>query len=261
MHMRYLVFLLVLAAAAGLSGCGYAPQTISSLPHASGAPDDERLIGFWQMNVRADFGEHGAVHSAFYIQVWRPEEGNLSVLGIWASADTSNDPEWVKAHAHASSVDGQSYYNLRLVSGNTVYYCTLIDCRDEVLLADFQTGEFKAEVDTEREERTDKPESRFVILRAEISDQDQLFLYFMNPYVVRDLASKGHVRGRSFGGCDGFCGYDVLDLSQDELVNLLRTVGAAKLFFSKGVGPFYRVGAEVKWVDAQKLREVWDYFR
>lgn len=245
---RCQVFLLIAITVA--SGCSGAPQTVTGLPAASEMPIDERFIGFWQMNFSAANGSEPI--GTFHIQLWPIEEHRMAILAQYSPL-REQDPEWLRAEAYASSVNGQVYYSLQLIAGNSWYYCTLVDCAETVIRDD-------GSKQGEREQGT-----RFVLMRAELTDKDdkdQLFLHFMNPLIVKDLAEAGRVKARWSSGCGEWCHLHILDLSQEELLSLVQRADSEQLFFSRGIGPFNRVGEGVEWIDEEALNEMWtDDFR
>jgi hypothetical protein len=198
------------------------------------------MNGFWQMFFvvgRADQGEENndeeikdaIAIGSLHLQIWPRENGLLSVLGIRSSAPNDDKPvSWVQADAHASEIDGEVYYNLKLRAVDRDFYSISEH-------EDFAGFRFDQEI-----------EQRFIILRANLSDEDKLFLHFMNPYVLRDLIKKGRISGLSADCSEGCGSFSVVDASRDELVGLIRELGSERLFIATGLGPFHRAEIDAK---------------
>jgi hypothetical protein len=224
MRAALLMFLLPALLLSARSGV---PQSRSDLSEPGETAYDERLIGFWHGVGPADDDMVGA-----YVEIAPTEDGRLSVVGSLAPIRTSAEDEpitlWVEAIGHASRLDGSTYYNLRLITG-TGYDLYFSPAEGQ------QAG--------------------FVILQADVSAEDQLFLRFMSPRTLAPLIEDSTVRGRSLS-CGDFCGYILLDVSRQELIDLIRSITPEKLF-PVDLGPFQRINLRDEAMDFGKWYEAW----
>ena len=196
-----LVFLLV---GLTLSACGGPPESRVALSEPGETPYDERLVGIWYaIDKNTD---------TFYLHISpRKETAYLDVVGIFAGFGESDPVRWIRATAHASKIDGRTYYNVQRVAGAGVDYTA--------------PGEGPG----------------FIVVRADVTGQDAFSLSFMSwpgdgnlisDYPLRDSIKKGRVRGREVEGKykDEKVPYLMLDLSRPELVELIREVTPERLF-------------------------------
>ena len=190
-----------------LSACGAPPESPVALSEPGETAYDERLPGNWY------FAEKDG---AFHLHIAPRDEGALlDVIGASVDYDDGDPVQWIKATAHASVIDGETYYNVMRVAGAGFDY----------------TAEGEA--------------PGYITLGTELSDDGGLTLCFMGGLwgsklndLIKEDRAKGHeVKGR-YG--DQKVGYIVLDLSRPELVALIREVSSEKLF-SCEVGPFRRL--------------------
>ena len=159
---------------------------------------DERLVGNWYW---AD--KEGGWYLRWYLHIApRKETATLEVIGIGVGYKDGDPVRWIRAIAHASEIDGETYYNVQRVAGAGFDY-------------------------TAEGERPG-----FIILRTEISEDGTLTLWFMDNDIVKTLIKEGRAKGRKVEG--DYKGekvpYRVLDISWPELIALIRKVTPEKLF-------------------------------
>ena len=128
------------------------------------------------------------------------ETVSLNVVGIGVFPMV----EWHLAAAYASEIDGQTYYNVKRFAGFGEDYTA--------------PGESPG----------------FIIVRADVTEEDTLILRFMDPRVLDRLVKKGRARGRvveiKHKSIHLAKEYLILDLSRPELIALIREVTPEKLF-------------------------------
>ncbi len=189
-----------------LAACSGPLESRIALSEPGAAAYDERLVGNW---YSAEKGGGWYLHIAP-----RKETASLEVIGIGVGFKEGDPVRWNRTIAHASAIDGKTYYNVRRVAGAGFDY-------------------------TAEGERPG-----FIILRTEFSEDGTLTLWFMDEDIVRNLIKEG--RGRKVAG--DYKGeevpYRVLDMSRPELVALIRKVTPEKLFRCD-VGPFRRLAPTV----------------
>ena len=195
--MRRPAALIFLLAGLALSACSGPPESRVALSEPGEAAYDERLVGIW---YGIDWKE------AIYLHIApQKETAYLDVVGISAVFKKGDPVRWLRARAHASEIDGQTYYNVQRFAGAGFDYTA--------------PGESPG----------------FIIVRADVSQEDTLILRFMgwpNGDPLGDPVKKGRVRGREVEGKykDEKVPYRMLDLSRPELIALIREVTPAKLF-------------------------------
>ncbi len=187
-----------------LAACGGPPESRVALSEPGAAAYDARLPGNWYFA-----NDRGAV----YLQIApRKEAATLEVIGIRVGYKDDDPVRWIRAIAHASAIDGKTYYNVRRVAGAGFDY-------------------------TAEGERPG-----FIILRTEFSEDGTLTLWFMDEDIVRNVVKEDRKVAGNYKGEE--VPYDVLDISQPELVALIREVTPKKLFRCE-VGPFRRLAPTV----------------
>ncbi len=184
---RILVSGLVLS----LAACGGPPESRVALSEPGGAAYDQRLAGIWY---------HVEKTEAFFLHI-TPRNERLDVVAVAFGYEKGNPARWLRATAHASKIDGRTYYNVKRAVG---------------VGDDYGTAE---------------EEPGFIILQAEISADDALNLCFTHERTLEDLINGG-LSGREVKG--DYKGEEVpyllLDLSRSELISLLRETTPEKLF-------------------------------
>ncbi len=193
-----------------LAACSGPPESRVALSEPGETAYDQRLAGIWYSTKGGE---------AIYLHISpRKETALLDVVGIWAVYRESDPVRWLRATAHASEIDGVTYYNVKRVAGAGFDYTA--------------PGESPG----------------FIVVRADVTGQDALSLSFMrrpsSGYALKDSVKKRRVRGREVKGRHGNeeVPYLVLDLSRPELVALIREATPAKIF--KDVVRFHRVKPE-----------------
>ena len=226
MRCRYFVSLVPFLL---LSACIGMPQSQSALSAPGEADYDPRLIGSWVGVLRG----HDTKGVLALFEIAPRKDGLVSVAALWSQAGAAPERQvdwvqWVGAIGHASNLDGRTYYNLRLVSGNLE------------ILPDAASAE------------SDAPPS-YVILQAEIDPGDRLFLRFMAPKAVDRWIKEGSVRGHTVS-CGEYCEYSKLQLSRSELIALVRKADPDELW-TAALGPFHRVDSGIAAIDFRAWSE------
>jgi len=183
-----------------LAACGVPPESRVALAEPGETAYGQRLAGIW-------YWTDGEGEGAWYLHISpKGETAFLDVVGIGAvfqEGDKKIEPvRWLRATAHASEIDGVTYYNVKRVAGAGFDYTA--------------PGESPG----------------FIVVRTEITGQDALSLRFMRwpstGVALKDSVKKGReVEGRHG---DEEVPYRVLDLSRPELVALIRQATPAKIF-------------------------------
>lgn len=231
-------------AALVLSACTGMPQSRAALSEPGEVPYDGRLVGYWQTFVA---GEKDEV-LAWRLMIAPGGDGTLDIASVMVAnfhngignVSEENPPvEWLAATAHAAEIDGRTYYNLKSHTG--------VGGRNDSFKFLYRGGE--------SQEGTEREDAGFVFLRAEVTAEDKLVLYFMNPYPVRNLIKKEQVPGRILN-CGGWCQYPLLTVPRPELIALVRELTPEKLF-PLGFGPFHRIGPNMADIDFEQWIEEW----
>ncbi|MCH8197489.1 MAG: hypothetical protein IH904_05350 [Proteobacteria bacterium] len=187
--MRRRVALVFLLLGLTLSACGGPPESRVALSEPGKTAYDERLVGIW---YRTDGKK------AIYLHISRRKEtAYLEVVGIFVVYNEADPVLWLRATAHASEIDGKTYYNVKRVVGAGFDYTA--------------PGESPG----------------FIIARADVPEQDTLLLRFMGWSFGESNFHKNkktRVKGRRFEGKykDTNVPYRMLDLSRPELIALIR---------------------------------------
>ncbi|MCH8197490.1 MAG: hypothetical protein IH904_05355 [Proteobacteria bacterium] len=139
--MRHRVALVFLLVGLTLSACSGPPESRVALSEPGETAYDERLVGIWYSISRT---------LAIYLHISRRKEtAYLDVVGFAAVYKKADPVRWLRARAHASEIDGETYYNVKRVAGAGFDYTA--------------PGESPG----------------FIIARADVSEQDTLSLRFM----------------------------------------------------------------------------------
>lgn len=201
--MRYLIT--ALFATVLLGACDGPADFRSPLSEPGAAPYDERLIGEWYALdedeegialLVIEAGEEGLLDAAVSYMSVRP--GDTGFAGL----------AWFNRTAYASVIDGQTYYNTRLVEGGLIAKDVGEPIRTEggPLLPP-------------------NPELGYWIMRADIGDDGVLVLQVLTETLLK---------ARNFPSreidCGEDCGFTVYDLSPAELADLIRTEPDEDLF-------------------------------
>lgn len=209
-------FLACLALGLALSACVAPPESRVGLSEPGETAYDPRLVGLWALAVAGPEGRGQG-----YLLDIAAGDDVLDITGIGVGYGGGEPVRWFGARAHASEIDGRTYYNVQRVAGAG---------------ADW-TGPGE--------------EPGFIIVRLRLAEDGGLFISVLDPQILAGLTAEALVgvieEGRSWGrevegsyrGDD--VGYLFLDLSRPELVALIRKVTPEKLFTGE-VGPFLRLG-------------------
>lgn len=196
--MRPLVVFAALLVGLALSACFGPPESTVALSEPGETAYDARLLGDWYY-MEGD-NEGLRLHIAP-----GEEDGVLDIVGVMLDWNTSDPVRWLRATAHASEIDGRTYYNVKRRAGVGDDYSA------------------------------DEPPG-FIILRAEPGDDGSLSLRFMDSALLDGLIDEGRVKGRTAAGRyeDTDVEYVKLDVSRRDLVALIREFPPEKLFDDPG---------------------------
>jgi hypothetical protein len=216
--MRRLLAIPALAAALLLAACDAPAEFRSPLSEPGSAPYDQRLIGRW-------YAIDGSGDEPLLLLVIEPGaegglEGGLSFSHLEAGGDGEAGFAWFQATAHASVIDGDTYYNAQLVDGGLVEKTVGADPKIEGV------DQFSAGV-----------EHGYMILRAEVAADGMLTLRILSEQIPNERQLAAHEVK-----CGDDCAFKLFDLSPEELAALIRSEDRAALFAIE-FGPFSRIGA------------------
>jgi hypothetical protein len=215
--MKRLFFLPALTVAVVvLAGCDSPANVSSSISEPGLASYDERLVGTWYMIGR--FVPDERLRAAGTLTVSPGKDGIIDVAGVLALSEMgsySNEENedrkvsagfaWIRWAAHASVIDGETYFNARNV--DTTFF-------------EKKTGEPPEVI--EDDPLDSHPERGYWIIRAEISEDDLLTLHILWERDL-DIASRKVTCGEK-------CSFKVYDLSSEELVAVIRAAEPGELF-------------------------------
>ncbi|MEE8275053.1 MAG: hypothetical protein V3R88_10335 [Alphaproteobacteria bacterium] len=196
--MRPLVAFAALLVGLALSACFGPPESVVALSEPGETAYDARLLGDWHYMEGDTEG--------FRLHIAPGEEdGVLDIVGVMLDWNTSDPVRWLRATAHASEIDGRTYYNVKRLAGVGDDYSA------------------------------DEPPG-FAIMRTEIGDDGSLSLRFMDLDFMAKLVDKGRLKGRIIEGHSKGDDptYLMLDVSRQELIALIREFPSEKLFGDPG---------------------------
>ncbi len=181
--------------ALSLAACGAPPESRVALSEPGEAAYDERLAGKW-------YWAEGDV--AFYLHITPGRDSALlDVLGVVAGYADGESVRLLQAVAHASEIDGETYYNVKRVAGAD----------------DTAEGE----------------QPGYILLRVEFEQDGKLALCFLGDVggrAINDLVDEGRIKGRKVKG--DYQGektpYSVIDMPRSELIAPIREAGPDRLF-------------------------------
>lgn len=211
--MNRMLIVPALFAAVVLAACTYPAEVSSPISEPGLASYDERLVGTWYI-IGGDEKEVGAAT----LTAVPGRDGSIDVAGVWVGSEMGFYPNegnedrkagaefaWMRWAAHASVIDGETYFNARIV--------------DSAFFAK-KTGE-PPEIG-EDDHFVPHPERGYWIMRAEIGEDDLLTLHVLWDDNL-GLASREVACGEE-------CSFKVHDLSSDELAAALRAAEPGELF-------------------------------
>lgn len=196
--MKSLAAIATLLVGLALSACEGPPESAVALSEPGETPYDKRLLGDWYYLEGDNLG--------FRLHIGSGEDGDiLDVVGVIMGWGSPDPVRWIRATAHASEVDGRTYYNVKRLAG----------------VGDDYTG--------------DEPPG-FIIMRAEPGDDGTLSLQIMNDTLLGRLDREGRLKARDVKGRykDEDVSYTLLDVSRPELIALIREFPPEKLFGDPG---------------------------
>lgn len=210
-----------------LGGCTPLPPEFTNPVGPVGTTSyDIRLLGGWYWKPQAE-----QAHT-YALQIAGAERDTLDIVATWTTleADDGSVTEyqsWIRATAHATRVGGELYYSVRRENGVGSDYTA------------------------------DGEKPGYVILRAEIREDDSLVLHFMDsPFVIDRLVESGRLKGRQvecIKNCemklnfvqsmDGRTArYMLVDAQQGEIKFLIQSL-PREVLFGDTFGPFRRYRA------------------
>lgn len=195
-NMRRPAAVVFFLAGLALAACGAPPESRVALSEPGETAYDQRLAGIW-------YWTDGAGEGAWYLHISpQGKTALLDVVGVGAVFDEGAPVRWLRATAHASAIDGVTYYNVKRVAGVGFDYTA--------------PGESPG----------------FIVVRADVSGQDALSLNFMRWDPPGDSVKDSVKKSREVKGRHGNedVPYYVLDLSRPELVALIGQAAPAKIF-------------------------------
>jgi hypothetical protein len=211
--MKRLLLPALTVAVVVLAGCDPPANVSSPISEPGLASYDERLVGTWYIIGRDELRGEAAT-----LTVAPGKDGFLDVAGVWVFSrmgfypDEGNEDReagvafaWMRWTAHASVIDGETYFNARLV---------------DTAFLEKKTGEPPEVIEDDPFDF--HPERGYWIIRAEISEDDLLTLHFLWEDDL-DIASRKVTCGEK-------CSFKVYDLSSEELVAAIRAAEPDELF-------------------------------
>ena len=198
-----------------LAACTAPPNSVHPLAPADGTGGDDRLPGAW-------YGVGDDPDELIVISIGRGEgDAEYAVFALIANGTKTDGPvAWVRGTAHASILDGATYYNLRITEN--------------------------------AKHGPDSQAAPYIIMQAQIGADGALSLRFMSERLVERLGEEGRISARAAKG--GYGGeeteYMLLDMPPADLVALIRKETPERLF-TLSFGPLHRLppqagGAEVR---------------
>lgn len=214
--MRRLLSPPALAAALLLAACDVPAEFPAPISAPGLATYDARLVGSWY----SIGGEEDELLAAMLSAIPAPEAG-LDVSGFMTFLSRREDTvdgvpqieeglevSMVRWAAHPSVIDGQTYFNARLVDSVFIERDSG-EAPDTEMIDAFAAG----------------PGRGYSIFRADISDAGFLTI---RPLWTEELEGLGYNSRRAKCGED--CSFEVFDLSPEELATLIRTAEPGTLF-------------------------------
>ncbi len=215
--MKHLLFLpAITVAAVVLAACDIPANVSSPITEPGLASYDERLLGTWYA-IESDVDD--AIVAT--LTVTPGKDGILDVAGVLVNSEMGSSPSeenedrkaraqfaWMRWTAHASVIDGETYFNARLVD--------TADVRKE-------TG--KPPEIKEDDHFVSHPERGYWIIRAEIGEDDLLTLHVLWKTRLKRLGFAPREVA-----CGEECSFEVHDLSPEELVAAIRAAEPGELF-------------------------------
>jgi len=242
--MTRLLAIPLLAAALALAACSHPTYFRQPLTPPGEAAYDQRLIGNWIAQSEED-----AVYLLSIMPVEGAETGgSLAISAAITGLNPDNEHAavlgWFNRIAHASVIDGQTYYNIRATRPGSAFV-RLTEAGSETLGPE-ETGWFDTPPHADRE---------YWIAKAEISGDGLLHLGFMEVEswldddeigddVARDLEIPGQGASYWSESCGEYCRYARADLGPAILADILRRHPADAVFALR-VGPFAKLEGTV----------------
>jgi hypothetical protein len=208
------MFILAIVVAPTLSACSYPAEFRFPLSAPGTVAYDDRLIGTW-LWVNAD----GEGAGAATLTVRPVTEGILDIVGsaTWIDAGggsphySHDELDMYMFHwlAHASDVDGTTYYNARVLDSISV------------------RSEAGALPETRSDQHfVDHPERGYWIVYPEIIDDDYLELYL----IYDDTEFKKLGLQTTNIDCGDACEFSIIDISSEDILDLIKLERPKPLF-------------------------------
>ena len=200
------------------SACAEPAEFSTPISAPGAATHDERLIGTWYAaNVEGDDS------SVALLAIKAAEAGGLETafgfMSVAPGAMGHAGALWMHRTAHASVIDGTTYYNSLMIDGGMV--------SKEV------AGDLEINPEAMFVQRSDRG---YWIFRAEFNEAGTLMLYGISDEIPKKLGLPSHTVD-----CGEDCDITVFDLPSEALAQLIRTEDREKLFEFR-MGPFVRIG-------------------
>ena len=182
------------AFALALSACGGPVESRVALSEPGSAVYDSRILGDWYATEK-DFTWHLSIEA-------REDSAVLDIVGTGLGYPDGRPVRWLTLAAHASIVDGQLYYNVQRTAG----------VGDDYGASDMPPG--------------------FIITRANLVDDEQLEICFLDESRLNALIENGALEGRDVEGEYGGeeVPYVLIEASRERLVALIRGTPPGDLF-------------------------------
>lgn len=240
--LKRLMPVLALAAAMAVAGCSQPTYFRQPLSPPGQAQYDERLIGSWVARSEED---------GLLVLVIAPSEaeGEAGILTISATM-TGIDPDgkpgavigWFRRVAHASRIDGETYYNIRAAAPGSSF--AILDEAGTRIPEPEETDWFNTPDHAMRDYWIAKPEfTEDGMLRLgfiEVNDWD--LGADAGDALKRRLWLQGQGASAWTEGCGGGCTYSRADLRPEELAEIIRSFPKDEVF-NLVAGPLTRLRA------------------
>lgn len=240
---RFLRAFALLAGAFAVSACVQPSYFRHPISPPGEAGYDERLIGSWLSRTDQD----AILQLVIMPLEAEGESDTLAIIATISNAVTGADGHAFLARypriAHASIVDGETYYNVR-ATGMGSAFAKLDDSGRHAPTSD-EVDWLVTPPHADRE---------YWIVKAEITDDGSLWLHFVEIYYMLNEAEEhfrnlerhfgSHLQGASFWSesCGEHCVYARADLRQGTLARIIREF-PVELVFGLSAGPFVPLDA------------------
>ncbi len=182
------------AFAIALAACGGPVESRVALSEPGAAAYDPRILGEWYVTEK-EFAWHLGIEA-------REDSAVLDVVGAGLGYPDGKPVRWLTLTAHASEIDGRLYYNVQRTAG----------AGDDYGASDTPPG--------------------FIITRANLVDDEQLEICFLDESRFNALIENGALEGREVEG--DYAGEEVpyllIEAPRERLIALIREAPPGDLF-------------------------------